>query len=457
MFDLNIAFALIVFALTVVFIMWRPYGVNEAIPTAIGATLMFLAGIVPLSDVFLIFEMVSGAAVTILSTIVMSIILESIGFFRWAAVNLACKARGSGILLFWYINLLCFLMTLFFNNDGSILITTPIIIQTLTLLNLKNRQKIPYLLSGALIATGSSAPIGVSNLANLIALKIVGLDLNSYAAMMFVPSMIGIVAIATLLILYFKQDIPRKIPRLSLQNMNVLTHSTSHTSARLLHPLSVEPTRQAPDWQMFRICIIIVVLTRISFFMLAPFGIPTEIPAMAGALLLIFVRWCLRKEGAFDIIKKTPWHILIFAFSMYVVIYGLHNVGFTSMIVALLRDVVSASHFDAIFVMGILLSIMSNLCNNLPSIMIGTLSLTEMNLDVSVLQVSYLASILGADIGSLLLPIGTLASLIWIFILRENHVPISWGQYLKATLFVIPAGLFISLLALYAWTDWLFF
>ncbi|PJI52140.1 hypothetical protein CTI14_47435, partial [Methylobacterium radiotolerans] len=97
-------------------------------------------------------------AVTILSTIVMSIILESIGFFRWAAVNLACKARGSGILLFWYINLLCFLMTLFFNNDGSILITTPIIIQTLTLLNLKNRQKIPYLLSGALIATGSSAP-----------------------------------------------------------------------------------------------------------------------------------------------------------------------------------------------------------------------------------------------------------------------------------------------------------
>lgn len=82
MFDLNIAFALIVFALTVVFIMWRPYGVNEAIPTAIGATLMFMVGIVPLSDVFLIFEMVSGAAVTILSTIVMSIILESIGFFR---------------------------------------------------------------------------------------------------------------------------------------------------------------------------------------------------------------------------------------------------------------------------------------------------------------------------------------------------------------------------------------
>lgn len=74
---------------------------------------------------------------------------------------------------------------------------------------------------------------------------------------------------------------------------------------------------------------------------------------MVGALLLIFVRWFLRKEGAFDIIKKTPWHILIFAFSMYVVIYGLHKVGLTSILVAQLRDVVAANHFDAIFVMGI--------------------------------------------------------------------------------------------------------
>lgn len=102
------------FALTVLFIMWRPLGINEAVPSAIAACVIFLFGIVPLADIFNIVNIVSGAAITILSTIVMSIVLESIGFFRWAAMNLALKAKGSGLLLFWYINLLCFLMTLFF-------------------------------------------------------------------------------------------------------------------------------------------------------------------------------------------------------------------------------------------------------------------------------------------------------------------------------------------------------
>jgi arsenical pump membrane protein len=160
--------------------LWRPFGINETVPTVTGAIIVLLAGIVPLSDVAAIYDIISGAAITILSTIVMSIVLESVGFFRWIAYNLVNKSNGSGIKLFIYVNLLCFLTTLFFNNDGSILITTPIIIHITSLLQLKRHQKIPYLISGAITATVSSAPIAVSNIANLIALKIVGLDLNSY-------------------------------------------------------------------------------------------------------------------------------------------------------------------------------------------------------------------------------------------------------------------------------------
>ncbi|WHY59467.1 ArsB/NhaD family transporter [Peribacillus simplex] len=116
----------------------------------------------------------------------MSIVLESIGFFRWIALNIIIRSKGSGIRLFAYINLLSFFMTMVFNNDGSILITTPIIIHIVTLLKIKPHQKIPFLISGALIATAASAPIAVSNISNLIALKIVGLSLNSYINMMFV-------------------------------------------------------------------------------------------------------------------------------------------------------------------------------------------------------------------------------------------------------------------------------
>lgn len=446
-----------IFALTVFLIMWRPFGINESIPTSIAASCILLLGIVPLSDVLTIFETVTGASITILSTIVMSIVLESIGFFRWAAINLAIRSRGSGVLLFWYINLLCFLMTLFFNNDGSILITTPIIIQTLSLLRLKPHQQIPYLISGALVATAASAPIGVSNLANLIALKIVGLDLNSYATMMFVPSMVGIACIAASLYVYFKKDIPITFHNHSRpKDLNNLL--SEYPTKRLSHPLATKAVGQANlDWKMFRICIGVVVLTRISFFALAPFGIPTEWPAIVGAILLIMIRWYKKKIGAMDILKRSPWYILLFAFSMYVIIYGLHNVGMTAVIVNLLGDTVAKDPLYAIFIMGLLLTVLSNVCNNLPSIMIGTISIKEMGLSLQTMQVAYLANVIGADIGSLILPMGTLATLLWIYTLRQYKIPMDWGKYLRVTLFVIPVSLVLSLLSLYVWTTYFVF
>jgi arsenical pump membrane protein len=458
MFEPYLVFPLYVFSLVTLFIIWRPFGINESIPALIGALVILAAGIVPLADVYRILVIVSGASITIISTIVMSIVLESIGFFRWAALNLAIKSRGSGRKLFWNINLLCFLMTMFFNNDGSILITTPIIIQTLALLHLKTRQKIPYLLSGALIATGSSAPIGVSNLANLIALDGVGLNLNSYTAMMFIPSMLAILVIACLLYLIFKKNIPIKVAVLPSGSINLINKQLMESpSSPAFHPLKVAHRDEpAFDWDMFRICIFVVVITRASFFLLAPLGVSTEWPAIAGAVLLVLIRWKMKGIAPADIVVKTPWHILLFALTMYIIIYGLHNSGLTALVVERLGDEVAGSPFNAVFIMGLLLTVMSNLCNNLPSIMIGTLALQGMQLDTLSLQIAYLANILGADIGALILPMGTLASLIWLDILRKNNIHLSWGQYIKTTLHTVPIGLIIGIIALYVWTEALF-
>lgn len=444
---------LFLFVLTISFIVWKPRGINETIPTTIGAAIVLISGIVPLSDVLEIFNLVSGASITIISTIIMSIVLESIGFFRWVAYNLVNKSKGSGKVLYLYIILLCFLTTLFFNNDGSILITTPIIIHIITLLKFKPHQKIPFLFSGALIATAASAPIAVSNIANLISLKVVNLDLNSYVAMMFVPSMFGIVCMTLLMFLFYKKEIPVKIPT------NIQPFQTSPSLKGMAqHPLAdIDIEKFEIDWSTFRICLIIVILTRAGFFILTPLGIPLELIAVIGAVLLILLRW--KKQGVvgLDIIKKTPWHVLLFAFSMYVLVYGLHNVGVTSIIVDLLGAAMKSNLFNTVVLSGILLTILSNLFNNLPAVMIGTLSFLEMDLSSQSLQLAYLAGIIGSDIGSLISPMGTLATLIWFFILRNNHIHISWREYLKLTILVIPIILMVTLFALYLWNEWLFF
>ena len=185
MLENTVIIMVVVFALTIILMLWRPRGINEIVPTSIGAAVVLMTGIVSWGDVLGILNVVSGPSLTILSTIMMTIVLESIGLFRWIAINIVNRSRGSGIILYIYTNLLCFLMTMLFNNDGSILITTPIIIHIITMLKLNPRQFSPYLISGAIIATAASAPIAVSNISNLIALEIVGLSLNSYVYMMW--------------------------------------------------------------------------------------------------------------------------------------------------------------------------------------------------------------------------------------------------------------------------------
>ncbi len=458
-----------VFAAAVVFIIWRPMGLNEAIPAAAGALILIVYGVVPPGELLDIFDVVGGAALTILSTIAMSIVMDNIGIFKWVAHNLVKLSRGSGALLYWYVVLMCFLMTLFFNNDGSILITTPIIIRMVTLLQFKPHQKLPYLFAGALVATASSAPIGVSNLANLIAMRIVGLDLSSYAQYMFVPSLVGIASIALLLFALFRRDIPRTIPAPSYAIYAGPSSPlrTGFQSARSggargdghlpLHPLKYD-TQQAEtyDIRLFRVTIGIVILTRAGFFLGSSLGIPIEWIGITGAAALVAIRWLWLKQSPKDLLTQTPWHILVFAFGIYVIVHAFHQVGVLDAAVDFLSRQIGDSHFAAIFWMGGWLTLLSVIMNNLPAVMVGTLSLTNMDLDQTVMQVAYMANILGSDIGSLLVPVGTLASLLWMFILRANRIPITWGKYIKLTFVVIPIGLLVSLITLYCWTG-LFF
>jgi arsenical pump membrane protein len=438
-------FTILSFIITMVLIFVRPKGINEAIPASIGAVLIFISGSVTLVDLADISSKVTGAAVTIMATMVMAIALESFGFFQWVAANLLERAKGSGVRLFFLTNLLCFLMTLFLNNDGSILITTPILLLLLKKVGLKNHQKFPYLISGALIATASSAPIGVSNIVNLISLEIIGMDLYMHTAMMLLPGTLGLIFLVGLLYALFYKTLPKKLPK--------TPSKLSFYSSEKNHPLESAPNNHflLQQKKMMIYVLIFVFFVRISLFIASYYAISVPLVAVLASIILLWWRWIHLKISPLDMLKKTPWHIFIFAFNMYVIIYGLHNIGLTSSLVMFLEPIVEQNLLQASVSMGVLLSVLSNLFNNHPALMIGTLTLTELQLDPITLKVIYLANIIGSDIGSLLLPIGTLATLIWMHILRQNKIKISWGQYLKVTIVVIPPTVIFTLICLYLW------
>ena len=340
-------------------------------------------------------------------------------------------------------------MTILLNNDGSILITTPILILILNYIGLKHHQKIPYLISGALIATASSAPIGVSNIVNLISLDIIGMDLYQYTLMLFVPGVLGLLFLASLLFATFYKQLPKKIA--DIPNKTVLLSEKSH-------PLQSEPDEAFLKRQktLMISALLFVLFVRISLFVASFMGISISLVAVSFSVVLLAWRWHVLKISPKDLLTKTPWHIFIFAFNMYVIIFGLHNIGLTNLIINYLEPLLAHSLLQASITMGTLIAILSNIFNNHPALMVGTLTLTELGLDTITTQTIYLANIVGSDIGSLLLPIGTLATLIWMHILKQNKIKISWSSYLKVTIIVIPATLLFTLICLYYWIAFVF-
>ncbi|PEL07668.1 ArsB/NhaD family transporter [Bacillus sp. AFS017336] len=449
----TIALTIFTFVVTVVLIMWRPKGLNVSIPALAGAGLMVISGAVSLHDMKVIASDVGGASVTIMATIAMALVLESFGVFQYVADFLARLSKNSGKRLFWYISLMSLLMTLVFNNDGAIIIATPIIIILLRKLGLKPHQQIPYLLSAALVDTAASAPLGVSNIVNLISIKIIGMSLATYSEMIFVPSMIGVGVLAVLNYVVFRKKlvIDLKQNRLSKKHK---PKPGNHPFGPNFEAAPAEIQFETPSKKQklfMRNILIYVLAIRVALFVGADFGISPSITAVVGAGILLIWRWIKMGTSPIDIIRKTPWHVLFFAFGMYVVGTGIANVGLNSWLVHQLQPFIERGWFSSIAATGIAVSLMSDLFNNHPALMIGTLNLTSMHMSQMDLHVAYLGNIIGSDIGSLLMPIGLLATLIWMFVLKQYKVHISWAQYLRVTTLVIPPTVIATVVLCYAW------
>jgi arsenical pump membrane protein len=486
--------ALLIFVLTVTLVIWRPKGIHEMIPAVMGGLATLALGLTGMSDVHRILVIVSNAALTIISTFVMSSVLDHVGFFRWTALNLAQRAGGDGVRLWVYVLLLSIGMTLFLNNDGSILIATPIICELTKRLGLDRRHTTPFILGSALVATASSAPIGVSNPANLEAMALAGFDLITHTEYMFLPSVLGLSACLFLLWLRFRRDIPATYMVDALDDafpVNVHPphphhphrlhppmpphlsppHRPPHEAGAGRHepvppppgPLGRRPEHKPPgkpvhlgaglikDVPLLRLTVAVVVSVRLGFFLASLYHIPTSVVALFGALVVVLASAYRRSVRIPTVLAESPWHILAFAFGMELVVFGLRNTGLIGalgeMVAPLLR-----THLWALVVLpGTGVGLLAAVMNNHPALIAGTLTLTGLGLDFVPLKLAYTGVVLGSDILSLLTPMGTLASLLWFHLIHRQGMRFTWGEYMATSLRVIPLSFAASLVGLYLW------
>ncbi|MEN3262142.1 arsenic transporter [Sodalis endosymbiont of Spalangia cameroni] len=415
-----------IFVVTMILVIAQPKGLGIGWSALIGAALSLAGGVVHWSDIPLVWHIVWNATATFIAIIIISLLLDESGFFEWAALHVARWGRGGGRRLFIFIVLLGACVAALFANDGAALILTPIVIAMLLALGFSRRATLAFVMAAGFIADTSSLPLVVSNLVNIVSADFFALPFNHYAAVMVPVNSVAVIATLAMLLLVYGRDIPAAYPLARLK----------------------PPAEAVRDRRTFMTGWGVLALLLVGFFALEPLGVPVSLVAAVAALILYSVARRGRVINTARVLRNAPWQIVIFSLGMYLVVYGLRNAGLTDLLASALNGLAAKGLWIATLGTGVLTALLSSVMNNLPSVLIGALSIDASNTAGVVRQGMIYANVIGCDLGPKITPIGSLATLLWLHVLAQKDIAISWGYYFRIGIMMTLPVLLITLAAL---------
>ena len=415
-----------VFVFTLILVIWQPKGLGVGWSAALGAVLALAAGAVSLQDIPTVWAIVWNATATFIAVIVISLLLDEAGFFEWAALHVARWAKGSGHRLFAFCVLLGAAVSAVFANDGAALILTPIVMSMLMALRFSPGATLAFVMAAGFIADTASLPPVVSNLVNIVSADFFRLGFTEYASVMVPVSLASVAATLLVLFAYFRKDVPKSYALDALR----------------------EPSAAIRDRATFIVGGWTLLILLLGLFALEPLGIPVSAVATACAAVLFAVAAKGHKISTRRVLSEAPWQIVVFSLGMYLVVYGLKNAGLTDLLTLLLDHLAGRGLWSAALGTGLLSALLSSVMNNMPSVLIGALSIQASDTHGLVREAMIYANVIGCDLGPKITPIGSLATLLWLHVLERKGMRITWGYYFKVGILLTLPVLLITLSAL---------
>ncbi len=417
---MNEALAYSTLALTVGLAISRPrlglraFRFTPGTAALVGVTVLLFAGVLSLDDLITSARIQWRPLLALTCIMAMTGVVREIGAFDRLALRIEAYARGtSPTRAFTVVFALSVITPSLLNNDAAILLLTPLVI-VLTRRLYPGRPALTQAFAFAVFLAPGVAPFVISNPMNMIVAEFAGISFNGYAAVMLPISIAGALLTYAVLRVCFRRELASTIATPAVVTM---------------------PPRHAAE----RPAVVLLLAVFAAYPVMAAFGGPIWLVSLAGAAACLALAWRYRVAPARKVFGHVSPDILVFLWGVFLVVVGLKHVGLVDRLAALYR-VAPAGSLEEIGIVGTVAAIGSALVDNHPMSILNMMALGEHGGSRGLL-----AALIGGDIGPRLLPIGSLAGLLWIDLLRRAGVEISIGKFFKLGTMVLVPTLAVSL------------
>jgi arsenical pump membrane protein len=400
--------------LTMTAIVLRPWGLPEAIWASLAVLALIVFKLIPPSQVLPGVARGYDVYMFLAGMMTLAELGRRQGVFDWLAAHAGRAAAGSGRRLFLLVYLAGTLVTVTLSNDATAVVLTPAVYAVARAVD---APPLPYLLICAFVANAASFVLPVSNPANLVVFGANMPSLAHWLALFLLPSLGAILATYFALRYLLRTDLPATIRA------------------------DVDTPRLTPAG---RLTVSALAGTAAVLGLASAYGIelgPVTLAAAGVALLLTAARG---GGNPIALLRSLSWDVLLMVAGLFVLIETLQQHGVVAALAAQQQQLQDAAPSMANQLTGTILAVACNLVNNLPAGLLGAATLDHLAAPMPLRA----AALIGIDIGPNLSVSGSLATILWLAMLRREGVQVGAWQFLKLGAVVMPAGLLAALLLL---------
>lgn len=353
-----------------------------------------------------------------ISMTILSVFLDEVGFFRYLASRTLKLAKNSQTKLFVWLYLIVSLLTVFTSNDIIVLTFTPFICYFA-----KNAKinPLPYLITEFVAANTMSMTLIIGNPTNIYIATSYGVEFLEYLRVMILPTLSSSIISFLMLYLLFRQ----------------MLREPANGDCQL---------EKITDKTFFIVGLINLSVCTVLLAIGSYIGLEMWIVSLIAVICLftVILLLCLIKKRkpreVWNCFKRAPWQLIPFVLSMFTIILALQSFGITDAISKFLGT------DNTVFKYGVLSFLSANVINNIPMSVFFCPIIAPLS-GIEQMRAIY-ATIVGSNLGACFTPIGALAGIMWMSMLKKYEIKFSYIDFIKYGLAISLPSLAVNLFVL---------